>query len=88
MSDKSIPPRTIPQSPPALRNPTPKTPTLPDVAAVLLPGLQHASALIAVATKILSDLTGQPPRRKGSAAAEALETRRLLAAFGRVPKRG
>ncbi len=87
MIQERVPGKTIPSTAPTRHNPTSKSPPLADVAAVLLPGLQHASALLAVATKILSDLSGQPPQRKGNASAEALKARQLLAAFGRVPKR-
>jgi hypothetical protein len=77
----------VPPRPPALPEKE-KAPPLADVAAVLLPGLQHASELIATAAKILSDLSHQPLQRKGDAAAEAEKAQRLLAAFGRPPNRG
>ena len=87
MLNERVPAKPIPSTVPTRHIRTPKRPPLPDMAAVLLPGLQQASALLAVATKILSDLSSHPPQRKGNAATEALKARRLLAAFGRVPKR-
>lgn len=77
-----------PISPPAqINNLSSNNPSTAQVAAVLLPGLKRASTLLAVATKMLTDLSGQPPRRKRDVTADAEEVRRVIASFGRVPPR-
>jgi hypothetical protein len=53
----------------------------------MLPALKRANTLLIVATKMLTDLSGQPPRRNRDVAADAREVGRLIATFGRVPPR-
>ena len=86
MLKESVPAKAVPSTAPNQPE-TAQNPSLAEVAAVLLPGLQHASALLATATKILSDLSGVRPQQNGDAITEAMKAWRLLAAFGRVPTR-